>query len=98
MVAFSERLIAMLVFEAQTQYKDWKGTAAAEEYGAGGVSFEQVLEATGTVEKEKEFLIGFEFHAGEDSFVLYAYYHPKSQVPGTGGTIPTLDLQFKRDA
>jgi hypothetical protein len=93
-----ERMVSMETFEAQTQYGDWKGTASADEYGDGDVSFEQVFEVTGKVNKETEILIGFEFSAGEDSFFLYGYYHPKSLSPDIEGTIPALDRQFKRDS
>jgi hypothetical protein len=60
-----------LSFQASTQYGDWKGTAAADEYGGGGSSFEEVFEATGKVDKDNEVLIGFEFYAGEGFFFLH---------------------------
>lgn len=88
--------MSMLSFQAGTQYGDWKGTAAADEYGGGASSFEEVFEATGKVDKDNEVLIGFEFYAGEGYFSLRAYYHPKSQSPDIGGWIPTLNGDFKK--
>lgn len=87
----------MLSFQASTQYGDWKGTVAADEYGGGASSLEEVFEATGKVNKNNEILIGFEFYAGEGYFFLCGYYHPKSQSPDIGGWIPTLNRDFQRE-
>jgi hypothetical protein len=87
----------VLRFQAGTQYGDWKGTAAADEYGGGANSFEELFEATGKVDKNNEILIGFEFYAGEGYFYLRGYYHPKSQSPDIGGWFPTLNRDFSRE-
>ena len=89
--------MSLLSFQASTQYVDWKGTAAADEYGGGPNRFEEVFEATGKVDKENEILVGFEFYAGEGYFFLCGYYHTKSQSPDIGGWIPTLNRDFKKD-
>ena len=83
-------------FQAGTQYGDWKGTAAADEPGADS-SFEELFEATGKVDKDKEVLIGFEFYAGEMSFYLAGYYHPTSNSNPEGWG-PSLNDDFKRNA
>jgi hypothetical protein len=70
----------MSSFQAGTQYGDWKGTAAADEPGAGTNTFEQWFEATGKVDTDNEILIGFEFYAEESYFFLRGYYHPKIRV------------------
>src|ERR1019366_3834023 len=89
--------MSMLSFQASTQYGEWKGTAAADQYGGGTNSFEEVFEATGKVDKDNEVLIGFEFYAGEGYFYLRGYYHPKSQNRDIGGWVPTLNGDFKKE-
>ena len=69
----------MRTLAAQTQYGDWKGTAAADDYADGKVSFEQVFEATANVKKDNEILIGLELSADESSFLLCKYFHAKSR-------------------
>lgn len=86
--------MSMSSFEASTQYGDWKGTAAADEFGAER-SFEELFEATGKVDKENEILIAFEFYAGEGTFMLFGYFHPKSETTALGW-IPSLNEDFKR--
>lgn len=85
--------MSMGSFEAATQYGDWKGTVAADEFGADR-SFEELFEASGKVDKEKELLIGFEFYAGEGIFILAGYFHPKSKSTDLGW-IPSLNQDFK---
>ena len=85
----------MTRFTAGTQYGDWKGTAAADEFGTGS-SFDELFEATGKVNKENELLIGFEFYIGENSFFYLAgYFHPKSNS-NPHGWIPSLNDDFKK--
>ena len=85
----------MLDFQAGTQYGDWKGTAAADEYGGGARYFDEVFEATGEVDKETEILVGFEFFAVEGYFFLQGFYHKKSNSPDVGGWVPTLNQDFQ---
>src|SRR5438034_11032736 len=89
--------MSMLSFQAETQYGDWKGTAAADEYGGGANSYEELFEATGKVDKDNEILIAFEFYAGEGTFYLRGYYHKKSQSPDIGGWLPTLNGDFMKE-
>lgn len=86
----------MSSFQASTQYGDWKGTAAADEYGAGERPLEEMFEATGKVNKDDEILVGFEFSAGEGHFFMGGYYHPKSKSTDSGGWIPTLNADFNK--
>jgi hypothetical protein len=86
-----------LHFQANTQYGDWKGTAAADEHGGGDTSIEELFEATGHVNKDNEILIGLEFYASEGFFFLRGYYHPKSQGSDVGGWIPTLNRDFQKE-
>ena len=87
--------MSMTSFKAGTQYGDWKGTAAADEHGADS-SFEELFEATGKV-KENEVLIAFEFYAGEGTFFLAGYFHPKSDS-NPDGWGPSLNDDFNSNA
>jgi hypothetical protein len=82
------------VFQAGTQYGDWKGTAAADEPGADN-AFDELFEATGKVEPDKEILIGFEFNHLEGSFYLTGYFHRKP-AENKSGWYPTLNEEFQR--
>jgi hypothetical protein len=84
--------MSMTRFAAGTQYGDWKGTAAADEFGADS-SFKELFKATGKVDTENEILIGFEFYAGEGHFYLAGYFHPKSNS-NILGWIPSLNDDF----
>jgi hypothetical protein len=88
--------MSMSSFQASTQYGDWKGTAAADEYGAGERPLEKIFESTGKVNKEDEILVGFEFYAGEGHFFVSGYYHRKSKSADNGGWIPTLNSDFNK--
>ena len=83
-------------FQAGVQYGDWKGTAAADEYGAGDNTFDELFEAAGDVDKKNELLIAFEFYAGEGYTFLRGYFHPKSDSTD-GGWIPSLNHDFGRN-
>ena len=72
-----------------------KGTASADEHGAGGKTFERLFEATGELNKDKELLIGFEFYGEGDFFLVRGHYHLKSQSPDRGGWAPTLNGDFE---
>ena len=85
-----------LRFQAGTQYGDWKGTAAADGYGGGADSIEEMFEAKGKVNNDNEILIGFEFYTEEGYFFLRGYYHRKSQSQDVGGWIPTLNRDFQK--
>jgi hypothetical protein len=88
--------MSMASFRAGTQYGDWDGAAAADEYGDNR-SFDELFEATGKVDKDKDLLIGFEFYAGEGSFFLTGYFHPKPKSDSTKlGWIPSLNEEFSR--
>ena len=80
--------------EAWTQYTDWKGTAAADGPGVDH-SFEDLFEATGKVDKEKELMIAFEFYAGESQFLLAGYFHPISTTNDLG-YVPSLNDAFTK--
>ena len=82
------------IFQAGTQYGDWKGTAAADEYGADN-AFDELFEATGKVNPEKEILIGFEFSNYEGSIFLAGYFHRKP-AENALGWYPTLNNEFQR--
>jgi len=83
-------------FKAGTQYGDWDGTAAADEYGANH-TFEELFEATGKVDKDKELLIAFEIYAGERGFfTLTGYFHDKSDSTDLGW-VPSLNQDFSKD-
>jgi hypothetical protein len=81
-------------FQAGTQYGDWKGTAAADEHGAD-TTFDELFEATGKVEPDKEIMIGFEFYYIEGSFYLAGYFHRKP-AENESGWYPTLNEEFQR--
>lgn len=83
-------------FEASTQYTDWKGSAAADVYGPDR-SFEELFEATGLVDNKNEFLIAFEFYAGEGYFFLAGYFHPKSESNDLGW-VPSLRDDFNTNS
>ncbi|MFC5861984.1 hypothetical protein ACFPT7_06745 [Acidicapsa dinghuensis] len=82
-------------FQASTQYGDWKGTAAADEFGADS-SFDELFEATGNVDLEEEIMIGFEFYNIEGSLYVSGYFHPKPAENGSGW-YPSLNEQFQKD-
>jgi hypothetical protein len=82
-------------FRAGTQYGDWKGTAAADEPGVDN-AFDELFEATGEVEPDKEIMIGFEFSNLEGSFYLTGYFHRKP-AENKSGWYPTLNEQFQRE-
>jgi len=83
-------------FEAGTQYGDWKGTAAADEFGDATDDFDELFEATGKVDLEEEIMIDFEFYAGEGHFNLAGFFHPKS-TSNKLGWVPSLNDDFKDD-
>ncbi len=83
-----------LTFQASTQFGDWHGTAAADEYGGGANDFDEVFTATGQVDLENEIMIGFEFFAGEGYFFLAGYFHSKPAM-NTLGWIPALNEEFQ---
>ena len=82
--------------QAGTQYGDWKGTAAADEFGVGDESFGKLFEATGEVDPDKDIMIGFNFYWIEGSFYLSGYFHalPAENVRGW---YPTLNQKFQAD-
>jgi hypothetical protein len=88
--AMSER------FQAGVQYGDWKGTAAADQFGDVTDKFDEVFEATGKVDPEKEIMIGFEFYYSEGMFQCSGYFHPVPEE-NDGGYYPTLDAKFQKD-
>ena len=82
------------VFQAGTQYGDWKGTAAADEHGADN-AFDELFEATGKVDPEKEIMIGFDFSNYEGSIFLAGYFHRKP-AENALGWYPTLNNEFQK--
>ena len=82
------------VFQASTQYGDWKGTAAADEPGTDH-KFDELFEATGKVKPDLEIMIGFEFYNTEGSFYLTGYFHRKP-AENASGWYPTLNEEFAR--
>jgi hypothetical protein len=82
------------LFQAGTQYGDWKGTAAADEPGADN-AFDELFEATGRVEPDKEIMIGFQFSNIEGSIYLAGYFHRKP-AENTLGWYPTLNKEFQK--
>jgi len=82
------------VFQAGTQYGDWKGTAAADEHGADN-AFDELFEATGKVDLEKEIMISFEFSNYEGSIFLAGYFHRKP-AENALGWYPTLNNEFQK--
>lgn len=83
-------------FQAGTQYGDWKGTAAADEPGADN-ALDELFEATGKIEPDKEIMIGFEFYYIEGSFYVSGYFHRKP-AENSSGWYPTLNEQFQKQA
>ena len=83
-------------FQAGVQYGDWKGTAAADQFGDVTDKFDEVFEATGKVDPEKEIMIGFEFYYSEGMFQCSGYFHPVPEE-NDGGYYPTLDAKFQKD-
>jgi len=81
------------VFQAGTQYGDWKGTAAADEPGADN-AFDELFKATGEVEPDKEIIIGFEFYNIEGTIYLAGYFHRKP-AENKSGWYPTLNEEFQ---
>jgi len=88
--AMSER------FEASTQYGDWKGTAAADEFGDATDKLGELFEATGEIDPDKEIMIGFDFYYSEGMFLCWGYFH---DLPGKNerGWYPSLNTQFQKD-
>lgn len=84
-------------FQAGTQYGDWNGTAAADEFG-GNIDdkFDELFEATGKVDPDKEIMIGFEFYYSEGMFLCSGYFHPLPEE-NDGGYYPTLNRNFQKD-
>ena len=81
----------MRLLTASTQYDDWKGTVAADNADIAK-EIDSVFESTGKV-TDDDFLVAFEFFAGENSVHLFGYYHPKSN--SAGGWIPSLKKDFE---
>lgn len=79
--------------QASVQYGDWKGTAAADEFGGGSEDFDELFEAAGEVDPEKEIMIGFSFSILENSVYLVGFFHPKSESTRDGWT-PSLAHDF----
>jgi len=88
--------MSMTRFTAGTQYGDWKGTAAADEFGDVTDKFDELFEATGKVDPENDIMIAFECYAGEGHFYLAGYFHPKS-TSNVLGWIPSLNDDFNKD-
>jgi hypothetical protein len=88
--AMSER------FQAGVQYGDWKGTAAADQFGDVTDKFDELFEATGKVDAGKEIMIGFEFYYSEGMFLCSGYFHPTPEE-NDGGYYPTLNTKFQKD-
>jgi hypothetical protein len=82
------------VFQAGTQYGDWKGTAAADEPGADN-AFDELFVATGKVDPDKEIMIGFTFSNYEGSIYLAGYFH-RLPAENKSGWFPTLNEVFQR--
>ena len=89
--------MSMTRFTAGTQYGDWKGTAAADEFGDVTDKFDELFEATGKVDPKNDIMIAFEFYAGEGHFYLAGYFHPKSNSNSLGW-IPSLNDDFNSNA
>jgi hypothetical protein len=83
-------------FKAGTQYGDWKGTAAADEFGDATDDFDELFEATGKIDPENDMMIAFEMYAGEGHFYLAGLFHPKS-TSNKLGYEPSLNDDFKND-
>ena len=84
----------MPTFQAGVQYGDWKGTAAADEFGDARRDLEDLFQAKGKVDIENDILIAFEFFIGEnDFFYLMGFFHPKSESTADGW-IPSLNHDF----
>jgi hypothetical protein len=83
------------IFRASTQYGDWNGTAAADLFGDITDKFDELFEATGEVEPDKEIMIGFGFYNTEGSFFLAGYFHRKP-AENESGWYPTLKREFQR--
>ena len=88
--AMSER------FQASTQYGDWKGTAAADLFGDVTDKFDELFEATGKVDPDKEIMIGFEFYHSEGMFLCSGYFHPVPEE-NDRGYYPMLNAKFQKD-
>jgi len=67
----------MEVFQAGTQYGDWKGTAAAD--GEHAISFEQYLESKGLT-REGEFLIAVSFYSEHEFVYVRAFFYEGPQA------------------
>jgi hypothetical protein len=83
-------------FQARTQYGDWKGTAAADEFGGGADALSELFEATGKVDPDNEVMVGLEFYCGEGFFQCNGYFHPAPDEDGSG-YYPSLKAKFLRD-
>jgi hypothetical protein len=87
--------MSRFTLEANTQYNDWKGTCACDEFGAED-GLEEIFEATGEV-KPNEVLIGWEFSKMEEFIYLAGYYHLESSSH-PDGWIKSLRDDFKRQS
>lgn len=83
-------------FQAGTQYGDWKGTAAADEFGDVTDQFDELFEATGNVDPDKEIMIGFGFYYSEGIFLCSGYFHPLPEE-NDRGHYPSLNAKFQKD-
>ena len=83
-------------FQAGTQYGDWKGTAAADEFGGVPDKFDDLFEATGKVDRDKEIMIGFEFYYSEGMFLCCGYFHPLPEQ-NDRGWYPSLNAKLQKD-
>ena len=81
--------------QAGTQYGDWKGSVAADEFGADD-SFDKLFEAIGEVDPDKEIMIGFNFYWIEGSVYVSGYFHDLPDENGAGW-YPTLNQKFQAD-
>jgi hypothetical protein len=83
-------------FEAGTQYGDWKGTAAADGFNGLPDRFDELFEATGEVDPEREIMIGFAFYYSEGMFFCCGHFHPVPENNGRG-YYPSLNAKFQND-
>jgi hypothetical protein len=83
-------------FQAGTQYGDWKGTAAADEFGDITDKFDELFESTGKIDPDKEIMIGFEFYHSEGTFLCSGYFHPLPEE-NDRGYYPTVNAQLQKD-
>ncbi len=83
-------------FQAGTQYGDWKGTAAADQFGDATDKLDELFEATGKVDPDKEIMIGFEFYHSQGFFFCSGYFHALPEEKD-GGYYPGLNATFQKN-